>query len=78
MAILGGDDAGGGVIWAPQVIEDAKNHGLILSDKGKLYDTKKGEQLPKYCEPMPMLTENELQQYPEPETSKIIKNHVAR
>jgi hypothetical protein len=24
MAILGGDDAGGGVIWAPQVIEDAR------------------------------------------------------
>ena len=24
MAILGGDDAGGGVIWAPQVIEEAE------------------------------------------------------
>mgnify|MGYP005731661351 FL=1 len=33
MAILGGDDAGGGVIWAPQVLEDAKNHGLVLSEK---------------------------------------------
>ena len=43
MAILGGDDAGGGVIWAPQVIEDAKNHGLILSEEGKLYNSKKGE-----------------------------------
>ena len=31
MAILGGDDAGGGVIWAPQVIEDAKDHGLVLA-----------------------------------------------
>ena len=41
MAVLGGDDAGGGVIWAPQVIEEAKEHGLILSNKGKLYDTKK-------------------------------------
>ena len=78
MAILGGDDAGGGVIWAPQVIEDAKNHGLILSDKGKLYDTKKGEQLPQNSKPMPLLSENELNQYPEPEASKIIKNHVAR
>ena len=29
MAILGGDDAGGGVIWAPQVIQDAANHGLL-------------------------------------------------
>ena len=43
MAILGGDDAGGGVIWAPQVIEDAKDHGLVLGENGKLYDTKKGE-----------------------------------
>ena len=29
MAILGGDDAGGGVIWAPQVINEAQDHGLI-------------------------------------------------
>ena len=28
MAILGGDDAGGGVIWAPEVIQDATQHGL--------------------------------------------------
>ena len=46
MAILGGDDAGGGVIWAPQVIEDAADHGLVLSEKGKLYDTKAGQSLP--------------------------------
>ena len=26
MAILGGDDEGGGVVWAPQVIEEAKEH----------------------------------------------------
>ena len=24
MAVLGGDDAGGGVIWAPQVVEKQK------------------------------------------------------
>jgi hypothetical protein len=33
MAILGGDDAGGGVIWAPQVIEDARAHGLVLAKR---------------------------------------------
>ena len=32
MAILGGDDAGGGVIWAPHVIEDARDHGRIVHD----------------------------------------------
>ena len=42
MAILGGDDAGGGVVWAPQVIEDAHDHGLILGENGKLYDRKRG------------------------------------
>ena len=46
MAILGGDDAGGGVIWAPQVIEAAKDHGLVLGKNGRLYDTKKGQRLP--------------------------------
>ena len=78
MAVLGGDDSGGGVIWAPQVIEEAKEHGLILSNKGKLYDTKKGENLPSGSTPMPTLSEKELKMFDEPETSIIIKNHVAR
>ena len=78
MAILGGDDAGGGVIWAPQVLEDAKNHGLVLSEKGKLYDTKKGEKLPDNIKPMPPLTESELSEFPELKGDGIIANHVAR
>ena len=41
MAVLGGDDAGGGVVWAPQVIQDAAEHGLVLGKNGKLYDTQK-------------------------------------
>ena len=52
MAILGGDDSGGGVIWAPQVIEDAKAHGLILGENGRLYDSKKGQKLPVGMAPM--------------------------
>ena len=78
MAILGGDDAGGGVIWAPQVIEDASAHGLILAETGKLYDTKKGEQLPQGIKQMPKLTEKEMMEYPEPTTREIVPNHVAR
>jgi mannose-6-phosphate isomerase-like protein (cupin superfamily) len=78
MAILGGDDAGGGVIWAPQVVEDASNHGLILSEKGRLYDTKKGQLLPENEKPMPQLTDKELLSYPEPTTSQVVPNHVAR
>ncbi|SPH18206.1 hypothetical protein DEA8626_01738 [Defluviimonas aquaemixtae] len=78
MAILGGDDAGGGVIWAPQVIEDAKDHGLVLSEKGRLYDTRRGDTLPKGEKAMPLLTDEELKGFPEPTTAEVIPNHVAR
>ncbi|MFK7762143.1 MAG: cupin domain-containing protein [Roseobacter sp.] len=78
MAILGGDDAGGGVIWAPQVIEDAAGHGLVLSQEGKLYDTAQGDSLPENVAPMPLLTEAELNTYPEPTTAEVVPNHVAR
>jgi quercetin dioxygenase-like cupin family protein len=78
MAILGGDDAGGGVIWAPQVITDAKDYGLILGANGKLYDTKKGASLPPGVGPMPLLTDAELKAFPEPTAAEVIPNHVAR
>ncbi|MCO4848130.1 MAG: cupin domain-containing protein [Yoonia sp.] len=78
MAVLGGDDAGGGVIWAPQVIEDAADHGLILGDNGKLYDTKKGQVLPDGVVPMPVLTDAELTSYPELEAADVIPRYIAR
>jgi quercetin dioxygenase-like cupin family protein len=78
MAILGGDDAGGGVIWAPQVITDAKDYGLILGENGRLYDTKKGASLPPGVGPMPLLTDEQLKAYPEPTTHDVLPNHIAR
>lgn len=78
MAILGGDDAGGGVIWAPQVIEDARDHGLVLGENGKLYDGKKGETLPAGVRPMPLLTEEELEAFPEVPVTDVVRAHVAR
>jgi quercetin dioxygenase-like cupin family protein len=78
MAILGGDDAGGGVIWAPQVIEDAQDHGLVLGQNGKLYDTKRGQHPPEGVMPMPLLTEAELKAFPEPTTAEVIPDFVAR
>ena len=78
MAILGGDDASGGVIWAPQVIEDAKDHGLVLGDNGALYDTHQGQKLPQGVAPMPTLSEPELQSFPEPTTADVVPHHVAR
>jgi mannose-6-phosphate isomerase-like protein (cupin superfamily) len=78
MAILGGDDAGGGVIWAPQVIEDATAHGLILGENGRLYDSKKGQSLPTGVGPMPLLTDAELKSFPEPSTKDVVPHYVAR
>ncbi len=78
MAILGGNDAGGSVIWAPQVITDAKDYGLVLGNNGKLYDTKKGQKLPDAVPPMPLLTDEELKAFPEPTTRDVVPNHVAR
>ncbi|NBB98229.1 MAG: cupin domain-containing protein [Alphaproteobacteria bacterium] len=78
MAILGGDDAGGGVIWAPQVIEDARDHGLVLGDNGKLYDSKQGQTLPEGVAPMPLLSDAELAAFPEPGTAQVIPDYVAR
>lgn len=78
MAVLGGDDAGGGVTWAPQVIEDARDHGLVLGENGVLYNTKKGENLPHNVGPMPLLTEDELKAIPEVPVVDVIRNYVAR
>ncbi|WP_162651511.1 cupin domain-containing protein [Lentilitoribacter sp. Alg239-R112] len=78
MAVLGGDDAGGGVDWAPQVIEDASGHGLVLGENGKLYDTKKGQNLPDDIKPMPLMTKEELAKIPEPSTPDVVRDFVAR
>jgi len=78
MAILGGDDAGGGVTWAPQVIEEAKKYGLILGENGLLYDIKKGESLPKNINPVPLLTEEELKSFPEIPSEEVVRDYVAR
>lgn len=78
MAVLGGDDAGGGVDWAPQVIEDALNHGLVLGDNSQLYDTKQGESLPEGIKPMPVMDKDELSIIPEFSSSQIVPHFVAR
>ena len=78
MAVLGGDDAGGGVTWAPQVIEDARDHGLVLGANGKLYDSKIGQTLPKGVDPMPLLTEDQLKAFPEVPVENVVRDYVAR
>lgn len=78
MSMLGGDDAGGGVIWAPQVIEEATKHGLILAETGQLYDSKLGEGLPEGVKPMPLMTEAELAGVHEASVEAVVPKLVAR
>jgi len=78
MAVLGGDDAGGGVIWAPEVINDAKFHGLVLGDNGTLYDTKQGETLPADVKPMPVMTAEELANLQNPTAADVVPFYIAR
>ena len=71
MAILGGDDAGGGVVWAPQVLEEARAHGLVLGENGTLYDTRRGRRVcPTGSGPMPPLDAEALAAVPEPEHAR--------
>lgn len=78
MAILGDDDAGGGVIWAPQVIEDARDHGLLLGENGRLYDRRKGETLPEGVAAMPILTDTEIATFEELTPAEVIGWGVRR
>ena len=40
------DGSAGHVIWAPYVYKEAKHHGLVLLDDGRLIDTANGEVIP--------------------------------
>lgn len=78
MAVLGGDDAGGGVIWAPEVIVEAKEHGLILAETGQLFDTKKGESLPDNVSAMPLMTPVDADKLANPSAADVVSRFVAR
>lgn len=78
MAVLGGNDAGGGVVWAPKVIEEAREHGLVLAANGRLYDSKKGVHPPEGVGPMPTLTKDEIAQFPKVSSQEFVPRFVAR
>ncbi|MFV3074829.1 cupin domain-containing protein [Niveispirillum fermenti] len=50
-AVLGGDDPGR-VTWAPDVIERARGHGLVLLENGALVDTAAGRTVPPGMRPV--------------------------
>lgn len=78
MAMLGGDDAGGGVVWAPEVIQDAADHGLVLAETGVLYNTKNGEQLPRGVSRMLPMSAEHPELLHSPTTDEVVPHYVAR
>ncbi|MEZ8148004.1 cupin domain-containing protein [Enterovibrio norvegicus] len=78
MSILGGDDAGGGVIWAPHVRAAADAHGLVLGESGRLYDTEKNETLPTDESEMPLPEAQWLNALLRPDAATVVKHYVAR
>lgn len=58
-AILGEDDPGR-VLWAPQVFDLARDHGLVLMEDGSLVDTLAGESPPGDKRPMPRTTAEQI------------------
>lgn len=62
-SVLGGDNAGGGVTWHPNVIEKSKGYGLFLRNDGTLADTQSGDNIPDADSLMPLLTELEMQTF---------------
>ena len=61
-AILGEDDPGR-VLWAPQVFDLARDHGLLLMEDGSLVDTRAGEKPPEGVAPMPKTTPEQVSQH---------------
>jgi mannose-6-phosphate isomerase-like protein (cupin superfamily) len=54
-AVLGQDDPGK-VLWAPDVFDMAREHGLVLLETGQLIDTVAGQSVPQGARPMPATT----------------------
>lgn len=73
-SILGHDDAGGGVVWLPKVIEEAKGYGLVLLENGKLVDTTIGETIPEGMKPMAPLTKEQLETFDQYTVDQMMKH----
>ena len=58
-AVLGEDDPGR-VLWAPQVFDLAKDHGLVLMEDGSLHDTTLEQAFPEDVAAMPRTSEKQV------------------
>ena len=58
-AVLGQDNPGK-VLWAPDVFDMAREHGLVLLETGQLIDTVAGEAVPADATPMPVTSADQI------------------
>ena len=75
-AVLGGDDPGR-VLWAPQVFDLAKDHGLVLMEDGSLHDKLVNASLPEGLSPMPRTTSQQVSEHRVIDASGL-KNIIVR
>lgn len=59
-ALLGRDDAGGGIVWHPDVLLEGRKHGLYLLKDKRLADTAAGDPVPSEEELFPTMTAEEV------------------
>lgn len=59
-ALLGRDDAGGGIVWHPDVLLEGRTHGLYLLKNKRLADTIAGDPVPEEDELFPLMSAAEL------------------
>ncbi|MCH9780108.1 MAG: cupin [Alphaproteobacteria bacterium] len=77
-AVLGGNDAGGGVVWAPEVLAEADAHGLVLGENGRLYDSKQGQTLPQEVRKIAPMPADALDRMPVLRGADMVPRFVAR
>lgn len=74
--VLGGDDCGGGVVWAPQVLEAAQEHGLVLLEDGTLIDTKAGASIPAGHQSVQPMSAQEVATFDEYSVAEVLERFV--
>ena len=75
-AVLGGDDPGH-VHWAPDVIEKARDFGLVLLDNGTLVDTTLGEKIPDGNKPVKPSSREEIAYIRTPTVDEMMRKVVS-
>ncbi|MEY4014306.1 MAG: hypothetical protein RLZZ290_1170 [Pseudomonadota bacterium] len=75
---LGGDNTGG-IIWAPEVLEAARENGVLLTNQYRLVDTKRGESLSSgetLLEPLSESERSKLQRWtPEQMATRVMRSN---